>query len=136
MSAVELGREISLSASATRERLRRFHELNVIRGYTAIVDPGSLGYGFTAFARVRLGPSGARSLLEHIAQEPRIVEAHHLTGEDCYLVRVVGEDMGSLERISDALATFGQVSFQVAFSSPVRQRPIPAPAVVPNGTTA
>ena len=41
ISTAELGRAISLSPSATADRIRRLTDLGVIAGYTAVVDPES-----------------------------------------------------------------------------------------------
>lgn len=44
----ELARRVSLSASATTERVRRLEAAGVISGYRAVVDLGKVGYAVLA----------------------------------------------------------------------------------------
>src|ERR1700733_12868760 len=49
LTVAELGRRISLSPSATAERLRRLESLEFIRGYRADINLHALGFTITAF---------------------------------------------------------------------------------------
>jgi Lrp/AsnC family leucine-responsive transcriptional regulator len=42
---------------------------------------------------------------------PEIIEAHRITGEDCFMVRIVVEDMAQLEVAIDTLAGVDPVSW-------------------------
>ena len=57
MSTADLARAVSLSPSATADRVRRLVDGGVITGYTACVSPAALGYPITAFVRLAY-PSG------------------------------------------------------------------------------
>jgi Lrp/AsnC family leucine-responsive transcriptional regulator len=48
---------------------------------------------------------------------PEIIEAHRITGEDCFMVRIVVEDMAQLEVAIDTLAKFGPVTTAVVLAS-------------------
>jgi Lrp/AsnC family leucine-responsive transcriptional regulator len=48
---------------------------------------------------------------------PEVIEAHRITGEDCFVVRVVVEEMTQLEAAIDALARFGPVTTSVVLAS-------------------
>lgn len=54
MSFTALAREISLSAPAVTERVRRLEALGVITGYTAVVSPVRLGLPIESIVRVRV----------------------------------------------------------------------------------
>jgi Lrp/AsnC family leucine-responsive transcriptional regulator len=48
---------------------------------------------------------------------PEVIEAHRITGDDCFVVRVVVEEMTQLEAAIDALARFGPVTTSVVLAS-------------------
>jgi len=48
---------------------------------------------------------------------PEIVAADRITGEDCFIVRIVVKEMAQLEAAVDALARFGAVTTSVVLAS-------------------
>ncbi|TMR92136.1 Lrp/AsnC family transcriptional regulator [Nonomuraea basaltis] len=123
-SYAELARTVSMSASAVTERVRRLEESGVISGYSAVVDPDRLGLGILAFVRLRYPTSNYRPFHDLIATTPEIVEAHHVTGEDCFVLKVLATSMRDLERTTGRIAGLGSVTTSVAYSSPLRNRAI------------
>jgi Lrp/AsnC family leucine-responsive transcriptional regulator len=105
--------------------VRRLTDLGVLRGYRAVVDPAALGYPLTAFVRLRFATPASRTFHDLLNTTPQIQEAHHITGEDCYLLKVIGRSMQDLEDLTGKLATFGQITTDIAFCSPVHGRPLP-----------
>src|SRR5690349_5113141 len=90
MSFAELGRRVGLSTPAVIERVRRLEEAGVITGYHATVDPSRIGLGVLALVRVRIasGSDTSRRLGRVLVDCPEVVEAHHVTGDDCYVCKV------------------------------------------------
>lgn len=127
LTTAELGREINLSASATADRVRRLTDGGVITGYSATVDPEALGYAVSAFVRLAYPSGNYKPFHDLVEVTPEIVEAHHVTGDDCFVVRVVARSMRDLERITGRLATLGGITTSVVYSSPVPRRHL-APA--------
>jgi Lrp/AsnC family transcriptional regulator, leucine-responsive regulatory protein len=125
LSNAELAREVSMSASAVADRVRRLVDLRVIRGYTAVVNCAAVGLPLVAFIRLRLSSHAAKSFDDMLATTPEILEAHHLTGDDCFLIKVVARSMEHLEETAARFATYGHVTTNVVFSSPVLHRPVP-----------
>ena len=127
MSIADLARAVSLSASATADRLRRLTEHGVITGYAATVDPEALGYTVTAFVRLAYPSGNYKPFDDVVAATPEIVEAHHVTGVDCFIIKVLARSMRDLERITGRLATLGGITTNVVYSSPLPHRhPVPA----------
>jgi Lrp/AsnC family leucine-responsive transcriptional regulator len=124
-SIAELGRRVSMSASAVAERVRRLEETGVITGYRAVVDPERLGYGILAYLRLRYPSSTYGPLHDLLGATPEVIEAHHVTGDDCFVLKVIATSMGHLEQVSGRIGTLGSVTTSVAYSSPVPPRPIP-----------
>lgn len=124
MSVAQLGRSVNLSPSATAERVRRLTESGVITGYSITVDPEALGYTVTAFVRLSY-PSGNYTPFHDLVKgTPEIIEAHHVTGADCFIIKVLARSMRDLERITGRLATLGGITTSVVYSSPVPNRHI------------
>lgn len=140
MTTAELARAIHMSPTSAADRLRRLTDNGVIRGYRAVVDQTALGYPFTAFIRIRLASASVTRFEEFLADTPQVLEAHHITGDDCYLVRVVASSVTDLEALSKQLVPFGHITTNLVFSSPVLDRPLTPPGAagpdVPNPSVA
>jgi Lrp/AsnC family leucine-responsive transcriptional regulator len=57
---------------------------------------------------------------------PEIIEAHHVTGEDCFILKVLARSMRHLEEITGRIAGLGAVTTSVVYSSPLPRRDIAA----------
>lgn len=123
-SVAQLARAINLSPSATGDRLRRLTDSEVITGYSITVNPEALGYTVTAFVRLAYPSGNYKPFHDLVATLPEIVEAHHVTGADCFIIKVLARSMLDLERITGRLATLGGITTSVVYSSPVPSRHI------------
>lgn len=90
-----IGEQVGLSAPSVFERVKKLEQRGVIEGYTVRVNPTALGRPLTAFIRLTLAfdekhDSGLRA----IAQDPEVLEAYDIAGEDCLIVktRVAGPE--------------------------------------------
>jgi Lrp/AsnC family leucine-responsive transcriptional regulator len=117
MTNTELGKLIGLSQPAVTARIKRLEERGVIEGYTARVNPGLMGRGIGAMVRIRTTHAEIKRCLHAFETMPEIVEAHRISGEDCFIVRIVVEQMAELEAAIDALAKFGPVTTSVVLAS-------------------
>lgn len=135
LTMAELGRRIALSPPAAAERVRRLEQMGVITGYAARIDPARLGLGVLALVRVAAFDSPAdstRRLRQAVSALPEVIECHHITGEDCYMLKLVARDMKALEALIENLALFGRTTTSIVLSSPVTSRPFLPEA--PSGT--
>lgn len=125
MTTAELARAISMSASSAADRVRRLTDQGVLRGYRAVVDATALGYPLTAFVRIRMATPAGKSFHDLLERTPQILEAHYVTGSDCFLLKVIARSMPDLEELTGKFLLFGQVTTDLAFSSPIHDRPLP-----------
>ena len=123
-SYADLARVVAMSPSAVAERVRRLEESGVIAGYRATVDPGRVGLDVMAFVRLRYPTGNYRPFHALLDSTPAIVEAHHVTGEDCFVLKVVARSMRHLEEVSGRIAGLGPVTTSVVYSSPLTGRAI------------
>lgn len=96
----ELAGLLQLSAPATADRVRRLEERGVIQGYAALVNPETVGCGLTAFVAVTLQhPQYQADFVQKIEDLTEVMECHHITGDDDYLLKIRCRNTRDLERI-------------------------------------
>jgi Lrp/AsnC family leucine-responsive transcriptional regulator len=127
LSVAALARAVNLSATATTERLNRLQDAGVILGFRAVVDPAALGLSLVAFIRMRPFRGTGKAFRKEIDAMPEVLECHHITGEDCYLIKVAAADMTHLETITNRVAGFGDTTTSLTYSSPVSGRTLRRP---------
>ncbi|GAA2439991.1 Lrp/AsnC family transcriptional regulator [Streptomyces pulveraceus] len=123
-SFAELARAVAMSPSAVTERVRRLEEAGVISGYAAVVDPERLGLPILALVRLRPPNGHYKPFHDLLDTTPEIVEAHHVTGDDCFVLKVTARSMGHLEEVSGRIGALGSVTTSVVYSSPLPRRAI------------
>jgi Lrp/AsnC family leucine-responsive transcriptional regulator len=121
-SYAELARAVSMSPSAVTERVRRLEQAGIIRGYTAVVDVERLGFAIMALVRLRYPSGNYRPFHEMLLRTPEVIEAHHVTGEDCFVLKVVARSMRHLEEVTGRISGLGPVTTSVVYSSPLPRR--------------
>jgi Lrp/AsnC family leucine-responsive transcriptional regulator len=93
------------------------------------VDPERVGFGILAFVRLRYPTGNYRPFHALLDSTPEIVEAHHVTGEDCFALKVLARSMRHLEEVSGRIAGLGSVTTSVVYSSPLARRAVARPSV-------
>lgn len=122
VSLKELAQEVGLSSPSAADRLRKLEERGVINGFTVSVNPARLGYPLQAVVRVRPMP-GMLHIVEKLIQEtPEIVECDKITGDDCFIAKMLVRDMEELDTILDRIAEKAQTNTSIVKSTPVRRR--------------
>lgn len=95
----QLGREVSLSAAAVHERVRRLRTSGVIRRTTVEVDPVALGRPVLAFVLVDSEGWVKEEFFTATRADPRIEEAHSVAGGSNFLIKVRVGDPNELEDV-------------------------------------
>lgn len=96
----ELAAIVGLSAPAVAERVRKLEEAGAIKGYSALVEPETIGCGLGAFISVIIEqPEYKQQFLERIKRLPEVLECHHLAGAEDYMLKVRCQGTQALERI-------------------------------------
>jgi DNA-binding Lrp family transcriptional regulator len=95
----ELSERVNLSPSQCSRRRQRLEEEGFIRGYRAVLDRERLGFSLTNMVTVTLAThnrDNAQRFAELVSRLPEVQEAHALTGEMDYILKVVTPDLKSL----------------------------------------
>lgn len=127
LSFSELGRRVSLSGSAVTERVRRLEERGVITGYAASVDTTKLGLPIEALVRARVRSLDTPRFRTAVLPLAQVVAADHVTGEECWVLRVLCRDTAELEELLEKVQRYGETSTSLVLSSPLRGRPVVRP---------
>jgi Lrp/AsnC family transcriptional regulator, leucine-responsive regulatory protein len=106
----ELAASARLSVSAVQSRVRRLEARGVISGYSARINPESVGQLLSAFVAITpLDPSqpdDAPARLQHIAE---IESCHSVAGEESYILLVRAESARALEDLLQRIRTAANV---------------------------
>jgi len=121
-TTADLARQVGMSSPSVADRLRRLEESGVVRGYTLDVDPVALGYSLTAIARIRPLPGQLRRVEKLIAEIGEVIECDKVTGDDCFIARLVLKSIEQLDGVLDRITEFAETNTAIVKSSTVRRR--------------
>ncbi|REC74468.1 Lrp/AsnC family transcriptional regulator [Chryseobacterium elymi] len=116
LSYAEIGRKISLSQSATKERVQNLTDTGVIKSFTADIDYGLLGYSLKVIIHLKFKNDEFKIFIDHLKHFPEIISCKRITGEYCLIAECVLKDSAHLEHIIDRLLKFGIPSTSVQLS--------------------
>lgn len=119
LSFSELGRRVALSSPAVAERVRKMEEVGIIAGYHARVDPEKVGLPIMAFVLLRTRTEKYPGVISLVRSVPEILECHHVSGSESFIVRVVASSIPHLENLIERFSPFGETSTLIVLSSPV-----------------
>jgi Lrp/AsnC family leucine-responsive transcriptional regulator len=117
-----LAQRIGMSAPSVAERLRKLEDAGVLLGYRVEIDPAALGYGLTAIVRIRQLPGQLQKVEALIREIPEFVECDKVTGEDCFIARLLLQDIGDLEPIMARISEHAETNTAIVKSTPVKRR--------------
>ena len=90
---------VGIAPSTCHGRVRRLHELGVIRGFYADIDPAAIGLSLQAMISVSLQANARakiRSFIQQIRRNPRVMDVYFLAGADDFILHVAASDTEDL----------------------------------------
>ena len=127
LSFNQLAKRVGLSPPAVAERVRRLEESGVILGYRIAIDRARLGWPITALVRLSCAAQMDRGVVKLARDLPEILECFHVSGEDCFVLKVAAGSLPHLESVIERLRQFGAVIPSIVFSAAVEGKAL-APA--------
>lgn len=82
-----IGKKVGLTGPSVYARVQRLEQAGVIRRYTAVLDPASVGQAMVAFIRVTTSAKGEDQFERFVQKEPRVLECYSVDGEDSYVLK-------------------------------------------------
>jgi len=131
ISFSELGRRVGLTPPAVAERVRRLEEAGIIAGYRLDLNIERLGLALLAMVRLAPRNASPSEIKQAVAGMQEVLECHHVTGEDCYILKIAVPSVRELEGLLERLLKFGNTTTSIVVSSPVTGRVIGPPSVQP-----
>ncbi|MGC5032396.1 Lrp/AsnC family transcriptional regulator [Micromonospora sp. DT229] len=130
-SYADIGTRVSLSAPAVKRRVDRLRATGVIRGFTAVVDPASVGWTTEAFVELFCaGRTTPAQIGAAVRRHPEVIGAYTVSGEADALVHLRAADISHLE---EALERLRAESFVTSSRSTiVLSRLVESPGVGPS----
>jgi Lrp/AsnC family leucine-responsive transcriptional regulator len=125
----ELAAQVGLTAPTVHDRVKKLERSGIIEGYTAIINPASLGYEITALVHI---VTDARvdsvDFENHLAEISEIQRCFSVAGEETYVAFVLTRSPKTLEKVLQRIkSTPGTVSTKasVILSSPINRHTLP-----------
>jgi Lrp/AsnC family leucine-responsive transcriptional regulator len=96
----DIAEGVNLSTPAVLERVKKLEASGVIKGYVALIDGKMIGKDITAFIGVSVGHQrDLARFAKQILHYPDVLECHHVTGDESFILKVKASNTGSLETL-------------------------------------
>ena len=96
----EIAKEVELSSPAVLERVKKLESSGIIKGYQAVLDPKKVGKDVTAFVGVSVSHQKyIDAFAAFIGRQRDVLECHHVTGEESFILKVKTANTDSLEKL-------------------------------------
>jgi DNA-binding Lrp family transcriptional regulator len=90
---------VGIAPSTCHGRVRRLHEVGVIRGFYADIDPAAIGLSLQAMISVSLQANARakiRNFIASIRGKPQVMDVYFLAGADDFILHVAARDTEDL----------------------------------------
>ena len=118
----ELAKLIGMSSPSVTARILKLEDAGAIQGYTIVIDPCVFDLGTAAYVRMNAMPGEAIRLAKMLDDTPEVVEADRVTGEDCFLAKLVVSDARELQAVVDRFQPYASADTAIILSSVVARR--------------
>lgn len=112
-----IGESIHLTAQAVSSRIIRLQKLGVITQYTICTNDALLGKNITAYITIFMKTTKHNQLINFIRASSIIKEAHRISGDGCYFVKVVCSTMDEINALLDDLMEYGTYRLNLSTSA-------------------
>lgn len=93
--------DVGIDEEEARQRVVRLREAGILREFAARIDPSSVGLPVAAFLLLRLAQNGGNyeAVRRMLADVEEVEEAHAVSGEFDWLVKVRARSLEQLQRL-------------------------------------
>jgi Lrp/AsnC family leucine-responsive transcriptional regulator len=103
-----------MSGVAVANRIQRLEEIGVIEGYTVRLNEKLLGNIFCIFIIVMIKEYRHTKFQEFIQEHDEIKEAHRVSGEPCFILKVQISDHNQLSKLLDEILVYGNYKINIS----------------------
>lgn len=103
----ELSKQINLSAPATRERVNKLEDQNIISAYTIDINYKELGYTIEAVIEIVIKNNLYIDFKEYINKLDNVDFCYRISGDACFICKVRFKSMVEVEQFIDGVQPYG-----------------------------
>ncbi|MFS0596363.1 Lrp/AsnC family transcriptional regulator [Peribacillus frigoritolerans] len=122
----DLGEQIHMTGQAVGNRIKKLEENGVIKAYSLIVDEMKLGLSYTAFVIIYMETANHDSFIRFIKDRNEIVEAHRVSGEGCYHLKIKVNSQELLNLFLNKILDYGNYSLNLSIQEIKQHNPLTA----------
>ena len=101
-----LAQRIGVAQGTITNRLRRLEKLGVIKGYTVLLEPESIGWTMTVITGLRIEKGSMINVQQNIAADPRVFAVYDVTGDYDSMVLARVQSRKDLDDLTKTVFTF------------------------------
>lgn len=105
ISVSEIGRKVSMTQPAVKERIHKLEDQGIIAAYRAKFDPAKLNKEIMAFVMFKTSQCG--DFVHFCESAPEVTDLYRISGEFNYLMKIMIDSMESFAAFLDSLMKFG-----------------------------
>jgi len=113
----QLAIQLKRSRSNISEHLEILQDKGILQNFTININPEKLGFGISAFVKLKASSKNHRNIINQIDQMPEVIECHVMTGSELLTMRVIAKDMPHLRNIVDGFTQYGSTQTDVIFAT-------------------
>jgi len=99
----KIAREVGVSEATVHMRVKRLKEMNILKGFQALIDPSSVGKALTAITLIKADPLKYHEILEKLKSMDDVYEVYDVTGEYDAVVKLRSNSREELARLIDSI---------------------------------
>lgn len=110
----DLGEQIHMTGQAVGNRIKKLEDSGVIKAYSVIVDEMKLGITYTAFVIIYMKTANHDSFISFMNDRKEVVEAHRVSGEGCYHIKVKVNSQEQLNLFLNKILDYGNYTLYLS----------------------
>jgi Transcriptional regulators len=110
----QIGEAVHMSGVAVANRVKRLEEIGVIEGYTVRLNEQKLGNAYCVFILVIMKEYQHTKFQQFIQEQEEIKEAHRVSGEPCFILKVQVSDHSKLSALLDQILVYGHYKINIS----------------------
>jgi Lrp/AsnC family transcriptional regulator, leucine-responsive regulatory protein len=122
----DLGEQIHMTGQAVGNRIKKLEESGVIKAFSLIVDEMKLGLTYTAFVIIYMKTANHESFIRFVNDSNEIVEAHRVSGEGCYHLKIKVQTQDQLNLFLNKILDYGNYTLYLSIQEAKQSNPLTA----------